>query len=191
MQVATRREATRRRALAHIEENTKRMEADARAKLRAVAATARTRKAIEAAHARYVRGRDGLLRRKFTSEQERFLRLMIADYLIRQPELHEKLGLLVRMLADNYGWEWCRCEFTRRARDEGRELILTSAESAFGDTPMAGPLALVRYHHEMLRIRDVSDYGEMYARAAALMSDRFFQDAGRPYREQLGIHFED
>ncbi len=169
----------------------KRMEADARAQLRQVAATARTRKAIEAAHARYVRGRDVLLRRKFTPEQERFMRLMIADYLIRQPELHDRLRLLVRMLGENYGWEWCHCEFTRRARQEARAMILASAESSFGDTPMAGPLALVRYHHETYKIRDVSDYGEMYARAAALMSDRYFLDGGRPYRAELGIHFKE
>ncbi|MFQ6133981.1 MAG: hypothetical protein ACE5R4_18200 [Armatimonadota bacterium] len=191
MELQTRRRSQmRERALAHISENTDKMEAAVRERLREVGATARTRKAIEVAHRRYVRGRDFLLRPKFTPEQQRFMRLMIADRLMSYPQLHERLREVVNQLGDNYPREWCECPFTKPARDEARLMILQSAESSFGATPMAGPLAFVRYHHQMFRIDDVSDYGLLYARAARLVSDNYFLDRGAAARLALGIVIE-
>jgi len=177
----------RERALQHIVENIDKMEAAVRERLLEIGATARTRKAIESAHRRYVRGRNVLMQVKFAPEQQRFMRLMIAHRLIEYPHLHERLRDVVRQLAANYPLEWCECPFAKPARDEARLMILQSAESAFGATPMAGPLAFVRYHHEMLNINDVSDYGELYTRAARLVADNYFLDNGVEARAALGI----
>ena len=53
---------------------------------------------------------------------------------------------------------------------------------------MAGPLGFVYQHNVMLRIKNPSDYGECYRRAANLVRERYFLNLEQPWREKLGLH---
>ncbi len=175
------------RVTEHMEEAIQQMEERARQKLLASGATARTRKAIEAAHKRYVLHQGLRVRHRFTREQQRWMRLLLADRLIENPHLHERLRAIVKQLRLNYGFEWLTCPFTAPAQVEARKIILVAAESEFGDTPMAGPLAYVRYHRRMYRIEDITNYDEAYLRAVRLENEHFFADNGAELREEIGI----
>jgi hypothetical protein len=175
------------RVTEHIENMFEQMEEHARRELLESGATARTRKAIEAAHKRYVLRQRLRVRNRFTSEQQRWMRLLLVDRLIENPHLHDRLRPIVEQLRRNYGFEWLSCPFTVRAQAEARKIILMAAESEFGDTPMAGPLAYVRFHHRMYKIEDITNYDEVYLRAVRLEAEHFFVDRGAEMRLELGI----
>jgi hypothetical protein len=175
------------RVSAHIGEMMQYMEEQARRKLLKSAVTARTRKAIEVAHRRYVLHQGLRMRNRFSPEQQRWMRLLIVDRLLENPHLHDRLRQVVEQLRLNYGFEWLSCPFTTPAQAEARKIILIAAESEFGDTPMAGPLAYVRYHNETCKIEDITNYDEVYLCAVRMDADRFFVDRGAQMREELGI----
>ncbi|MGD8237338.1 MAG: hypothetical protein PVH68_02185 [Armatimonadota bacterium] len=175
------------RVTAHIEEMMQEMEENARKVLLKANVTARTRKAIEVAHKRYVLWQGLRVRNRFSREQQRWMRLLLVDRLIENPHLHDKLRQTVQQLRQNYGFEWVSCPFTALAQAEARKIILMAAESEFGDTPMAGPLAFVRFHNQTHKIEDITNYDEAYLRAVRLDADRAFVDKGAALREELGI----
>ncbi len=166
---------------------TQQMEEDTRQRLLDASITARTRKAIETAHKRYVLRQGLRVRQRFSPEQKRWMRLLIVDRLIENPGLHDKLRAVVEQLRMNYGFEWVSCPFTVLGQQEARKMMLMAAESEFGDTPMAGPLALVRYHHRQYKIQDITNYDEAYLRAVRLDEEQYFEDKGKALRQELGI----
>ena len=183
----TGREARIARVTEHIESRMKEMEAQAHQWLNDSNATARTRKAIEVAHRRYVRHQGLRLRSRFSPEQQRWMRLLLVDRLLENAHLYDRLRDMVEQLRLNYGFEWLSCPFTAPAQAEARKIILISAESEFGDTPMAGPLAYVRFHHRACNIQDITNYDEVYLSAVRLDAERFFVDRGAEMREELAI----
>lgn len=150
--------------------------------------THRTRQAAEQAFNKVCRGRKYLLVPKHTEEEQFFLRLLILYALARLPHLHSKANEVAEYFSTNYAFEWTQSPVTRPAVLRARDMILSAAESEFGETPMASPLAYVYHHARTLNIRNVSSYGECYARAAALVARRHFHNHEQPWRERLGLH---
>jgi len=151
-------------------------------------ATHRTRSAAEAAYNRVICGRKWLVVPKHSQEERFFLRQMLLYILALRPPLQSKAYDLANYLSDNYAFEWIQSDVTRLAVARARDMILSSAESEFGETPMSGPLAYVYHHHDTLNIRNISNYGECYARAANLIRQRYFVNLDQAWREKLGLH---
>jgi len=182
-----RKQARIDRVMQHIEGMMQEMEEQARQKLLKAEITARTRKAIEVAHKRYVLHQGLRIRNRFSPEQQRWMRLLLVDRLIENPHLHDRLRQTVEQLRLNYGFEWLSCPFTTLAQAEARKIILMAADSEFGDTPMAGRVAFVRFHNKTHDVEDITNYDEVHLRAVRLDDDRFFVDMGAELREELGI----
>ncbi|MCD6362300.1 MAG: hypothetical protein J7M38_15695 [Armatimonadetes bacterium] len=156
--------------------------------LRELNATHRTRQVAERAFNKVCLGRKYLIVPKHTQEEQFFLRLFILYALARRPNLHERANDVADYFSTNYAFEWTQLPLTRPAVLRARDMILSSAESEFGETPMAAPLAYVYHHSQTMHIRNISNYGECYARAAALVSHRHFHNYEQPWRERLGLH---
>ncbi|MFW5867931.1 MAG: hypothetical protein ACOCX2_08960 [Armatimonadota bacterium] len=151
-------------------------------------ATHRTRSAAEAAYNKVIRGRKWLVLRKHSEEERFFLRQMLLYILALRPPLQAKANDLAAYLSDNYAFEWIQSDVTRYAVARARDMILSSAESEFGETPMSGPLGFVYHHHKTLKVRNISNYGECYSLAANLVRQRYFINLDKPWREKLGLH---
>ena len=150
--------------------------------------TSRGRKVAENAFKKVVGGRRYYLVPKHTEEERFFLNLMIMLTLATKPPLQGQAYQVADYLAANYAFEWTQFPVSRPAILRARDMILSAAESEFGDTPMAPSLAYVYHHHKTVAIRNVSDYGECYSRAAFLESRRHFVNLEQPWRERLGLH---
>ncbi len=109
-------------------------------------ATHRTRQVAEKAFKKIILGRKYLVMPKHSVEERFFLRLMIMFALARRPNLHSKANDVADYFSSNYAFEWTQSPINRSAMLRSRDMILSSAESEFGETPMAAPLAYV-YHH--------------------------------------------
>lgn len=150
--------------------------------------TNRGRQAAERAFHKVIAGRRYLLVPKHTEEERFFLNLMLTLTLAVRPALQSKAYQVADYLATNYAFEWAHFPVARPAIRRARDMILSAAESEFGDTPMAAPLAYVYHHHKTVDIRNVSNYGECYSRAAFLESRRHFLNLEQAWRERLGLH---
>lgn len=153
-----------------------------------LSSTHRTRSAAEHAYEKVICGRKLLVLPKHTGEERFFLRLMLLYTIALRPGLQAKANELAEYFSTNYAYEWVQSRVSRLAVARARDMILSSAESEFGETPMAGPLGFVYQHNEMLRIKNPSDYGECYRRAANLVRERYFLNLEQPWREKLGLH---
>lgn len=156
--------------------------------LREHSATHRTRAAAEAAYEKVITARKWLVVPRHTEEERFFLRLMLLYTISLRPGLQARANEVASYFSTNYAYEWVQSRVTRLAVARARDMILSSAESEFGETPMAGPLGFVYHHNNMLNVRNVSDYGECYARAANLVRQRYFLNKDQPWREKLGLH---
>jgi len=150
--------------------------------------THRTRAAAEHAYEKVICGRRLLVLPKHSEEERFFLRLMLLHTIALRPGLQAKANEVAEYLSTNYAYEWVQSRVSRLAVARARDMILSSAESEFGETPMAGPLGFAYQHNEMLRIKNVCDYGECYRRAANLVRERRFLNLDQPWRERLGLH---
>jgi len=171
-----------------IEQLNERMEQWTMAQLTKLKATHRTRVAAEHAFEKAGLGRRYLLVPKHTEEERFFLRLLILHAIALRPALQARANEVAEYFSTNYAYEWTQSPISVPGRRRARDMILSSAESEFGETPMAGPLGYVYHHHETLRVNNVSDYGECYARAAGLVRTRHFANLHQPWREKLGLH---
>lgn len=151
-------------------------------------ATHRTRAAAEGAFSKVICGRKWLVMPRHSEEERFFLRQMLLYILALRPPLQSKAYDLASYLSNNYAFEWVQSDVTRLAVARARDMILSSAESEFGETPMSGPLAYVYHHAKTLRIRNISNYGECYSRAANLTRERYFINLDQTWREKLGLH---
>ncbi|MEA3403574.1 MAG: hypothetical protein U9R79_20190 [Armatimonadota bacterium] len=150
--------------------------------------THRTRMAAENAYKKVICGRKYLVVPRHTDEEQFFLRLMVLYAMALRPGLQPKANEVADYLSTNYPYEWTQFPTNRPAVRRARDMILSAAESQFGETPMAAPLAYVYHHHETLKIENVSNYGECYARAAGLVRLRHFHNSEQAWRERLGLH---
>ena len=150
--------------------------------------THRTRAAAEHAYEKVICGRRLLVLPKHSEEERFFLRLMLLHTIALRPGLQAKANEVAEYLSTNYAYEWVQSRVSRLAVARARDMILSSAESEFGETPMAGPLGFAYQHNKMLRIKNVCDYGECYRRAAILVRERRFLNLDQPWRERLGLH---
>lgn len=151
-------------------------------------ATHRTRQAAEHAYNKVICGRKWLVVPKHSEEERFFLHQMLLYTIALRPPLQSRANEVASYLSDNYPFEWLQSDVTRFAVARARDMILSAAESEFGETPMSGPLAFVYHHHRTHRVRNVSNYGECYALAANLMRQRYFINQDQPRREKLGLH---
>lgn len=151
-------------------------------------ATHRTRSVAEHAYEKVICGRKWLVLPKHSEEERFFLRQMLLYTIAVRPGLQGRANEVADYLSTNYAYEWVQSDVTRLAVLRARDMILSSAESEFGETPMAGPLAFVYHHHNTLKVRNVSHYGECYALAANLVRQRYFVNMDQPWRERLGLH---
>lgn len=150
--------------------------------------THHTRRAAERAHEKVICGRKWLIVPKHTDEEKFFLRLILLHTLALKPALQSKAYEVADYFSSNYPYEWTQSRVARLAIARSRDMILSSAESEFGETPMAAPLAFVYHHNETVGIRNPSNYGECYATAAGLVRQRYFTNQDQPWRERLGLH---
>ncbi len=150
--------------------------------------TSRGHQVAKRAFKKVIAGRRYLLVPKHTEEERFFLNLMLTLTLALRPTLQAKAYQVADYLATNYAFEWTQFPVSRPAIRRARDMILSAADSEFGDTPIAPALAYVYHHHNTLGIRNVSDYGECYARAAFLESRRHFLNLDQAWRERLGLH---
>ncbi len=109
---------------------------------------------------------------RHTPMERRFLRMMLT---------------LGRYLSNNYPYEWCASPVSSPGRAAARDMILRAADSRFDETPYAAQLGYVLFHHQDLRIKNVSDYSELYTRALALDQKGFFRDKGLEERRAIGL----
>ncbi|MCD6351123.1 MAG: hypothetical protein J7M26_03290 [Armatimonadetes bacterium] len=184
-------ERKRRNALIkqHIEEGIAEMERLTEEKCRELKMTSRARAAAEKAWGRGANfRREPLLWPKHTAVERRFLRMMIKIYIAEDPGLVDKAGQLARYLSRNYAFEWTISPATLPARIQARNVLLSEAESEFGETPLARPYAYVLYHHRHLGIKDPANSGEIYAMAVFLEQQRFFMNKAEEQRRALGLH---
>lgn len=150
--------------------------------------THRTRQAAEHAYNKVICGRKWLVIPRHGPESRFFLRLMLLYTIANRPALQSQANEIAAYFSSNYAYEWTQTRVARLAVARAREMILSSAESEFGEAPMAGPLGFVYHHHRLLKVRNVSNYGECYAKAAGLVRLRYFHNWDQPRRERLGIH---
>ncbi len=150
--------------------------------------THRTRAAAETAYRKVICGRKWLILPRHKDEERFFLRLMLLHTIAQRPSLQAKSIEVAKYFSTNYPYEWVQSPVTRLAIARARDMILSSAESEFGETPMSGPLAFVYHHNKMLGIRNVSNYGECYAQAAGMVRQRYFVNQDQTWREKLGLH---
>jgi len=150
--------------------------------------TDRSRQVAERAFNKVIAGRRYLLVPKHNEEERFFLNLMLMLTLAARPSLQDKAYDVADYLATNYPFEWIQSPIVRPAVRRSRDMILSAAESEFGDTPMAAPLAYVYHHHKKIGIRNLSSYGECYSRAAFLSQRRHFLNLEQAWRERLGLH---
>lgn len=188
MAKTTRLELRNERTRQVIEHVSTQTEAWVKEQLTDLSSTHRTRQAAEAAFNKVIRGRRMLLLPKHSQEEQFFLRLMLLYTIALRPGLQARANEVAEYYSSNYQFEWIQSRISRLAIARARDMILSSAESEFGETPMAAPLGFVYHHHEMLKIRNVSDYGECYRKAANLVRERYFIGMDQPWREKLGLH---
>ena len=150
--------------------------------------THHTRQAAERAFNKVICGRKYLILPRHAEEERFFLRLMLMHTLAMKPALQTRANEVAKYLSSNYQYEWTQSRVAGYARARARDMILAEAESEFGEAPMAGPLGFVYHHYRMLKVRNISNYGEVYSRAASLVRQRYFTNSDQPWREKLGLH---
>lgn len=184
----TRLEMRNERTAAVIEQLNEQMERWTIEQLTELNATHRTRSVAEQAFKKVGFARRYLLVPVHSEEERFFLRLMILHALALRPGLQAHAKEVAEYYSTNYAYEWTQSHVTRLGIQRARDMILSSAESEFGETPMASPLGYVYHHHKTLGITNVSNYGECYARAASLVRMHHFANRHQPWREKLGLH---
>jgi hypothetical protein len=145
------------------------------------------RTAIDRTARKVFGSRKYLVVRRYSETRQRFLKMMLTFAVAHEPRLLSRLDATARYLAYNYPYEWTLSPLTRPSRQRARDLILSNADSEFGETPLAGALAYARHHPDEARVEHIANYGEVYTRALRLAQVGFFLDRGRERRQDLGL----
>lgn len=135
------------------------------------------RKAVERIDRRFFRGRKlGLVGPyRFELEMQQFLPILLLDAACDHMRLRDKLEEYARYVAGNYPWNWCVAPVTLPLRMQARDLLLREGESGFGETPLAGPMAFIRYHYRMMKLDTLTDFGILYNKAYSLETAGYFK----------------
>jgi len=184
----TRLELRNERTTAVIEQLNEQMERWTLDQLSELNATHRTRMSAEQAFKKVGLARRYLLVPRHSDEERFFLRLLVLYAIALRPGLQARAIEVAEYYSTNYAYEWTQSRISRPGIQRARDMILSSAESEFGETPMASPLGYVYHHYQTLGITNVSDYGECYAHAASLVRTHHFANLHQPWREKLGLH---
>ena len=154
------------------------------------------RDAVKRIDRSYFRGRKLLLfgPRRFAPEVQAFLPMLLLDAACDHQRLRDKLSEYARYMAANYTWVWCTAPLTVAMRLQARDLLLREGESDFGETPLAGPMAFIRYHWQMMKLTTLTDFGVLYNRAYSLEQNGYFRNLdveGTSHFEQFKEHPEE
>jgi hypothetical protein len=175
------------RAAEQVEAAITRMEQRVQEMTRELRMTDLVRRAAERAYRRARRARRYLFLPRHPRTQQRFLRMMVYLALATEPALRYTATKVARFYSRNYAYEWLNNPVAQPARQTGRDAIMRSGESAFGEAPLAGALAYVMFHHDELHIEHLSNYSEIYIKAGLLDRSGFFHDRGERMRARLGL----
>lgn len=146
------------------------------------------RAAVERAARKVFSGRYLFLIPKCSKTRQKFLKMMLTLSVASQPRLAKQAVQVARYYARNYAYEWSVHPVTRPARERAREMILSNADSEFGETPMAAGVAYARHHAKEARVTHLANYGEIYTRALRMSQGNFFRDRGEAMRQKLGLN---
>jgi len=171
-------EKLEKRATRSIEETVDRLRRQVLEKAHRVQLPGYARKSVEQIDRRYFRGRKLLLcgPPRFHPEMQAFLPLILLDDACDNQRLRDKLKEYSRYLAGNYVWCWCVAPVTTPLRMQARDLLLREGESDFGETPLAGAMAFIRYHYRMMKLETLTDFGVLYNQAYSLEQAGFFKN---------------
>jgi hypothetical protein len=131
---------------------------------------------------------------RFHPDMQEFLPIMLLDAACDHQRLRDKLEEYARYLVSDYPWNWCTAPVTSPLRMQARDLLLREGESDFGETPLAGPIAFIRYHYRMLKLDTLTDFGLLYNRAYTLEMAGYFKNSDverTSYFEEFKEHGEE
>ncbi len=134
------------------------------------------------------RARKYVVLHRYTSVEQRFLKMMLKLAVAESPGLVRSVDDVARYLGRDYAFEWIISPCTRLARTEGRVALIGMGESEFGETPYAGQFAFMLYHARQHAIKNVSDSNEIYSHALFWEQRAFFGNRDPQRRQELGLH---
>jgi len=166
-----------KRAEKSVEETIDRLRREVAEKAFRVQLPAYARKAVERVDRRFFRSRRLALvgPPRFEPEVQQFLPILLLDAACDHMRLRDKLEEYARYLTSNYPWNWCVAPITLPLRMQARDLLLREGESGFGETPLAGPMAFIRYHYRMMKLDTLTDFGLLYNKAYSLETSGYFK----------------
>jgi hypothetical protein len=131
---------------------------------------------------------------RFHPEMQAFLPTLLLSDACDHRRLRDKLEDYAKYLTTSYAWVWCTSPVTMPMRLQAKDLLLREGESEFGETPLAAAMAFIRYHHQMMNLLTLIDFGTLYNRAYALERDGYFRNPdleATGYWESFKEHPED
>ncbi len=170
-----------------LEQALKKMEQWTEEQVRELHMTQPGRQAARRAVRKITMARKWLIFPRHSPTERRFLRMMLHLAIATDPALQDRAAELAKYMSKNYPSEWLSNPVTLIARSIARDVILREADSAFGNTPLAGQLAFVLFHHQEYRVENVSDYAALYSWAVNLDKVGFFRDRFSHWRVDLGL----
>ncbi len=176
-----------RRVEEHLEQATTRMDQWTAQQARELRMTQPGRHALKQAFRRIVWSRKYLVLPRHTPIERRFLRMMLNLAIATDPNLQPRTVELAKYMSKAYPYEWIVSPVTHIARVIAQDVILREADSTFGEVPLAAKLAFVLFHHKQLRVKNVSDYSELYNRTLSLDKENYFFAVDNDRRLDLGL----
>ncbi len=176
------------RVSTQVQDMVREMEQRTKELVRMLQITDPVRRTGEQVYRKFICGYSYWIVARHTPMERCFLRMMLTLALATDSSLQAQAKRVGRYLSNNYAYEWCASPVSSPGRAAARDMILRAADSRFDETPYAGQLGYVLFHHQDLRIKNVSDYSELYTRALALDQEGFFRDKGLEERHAIGLH---
>lgn len=175
------------RAQDKIDQAIEQMEQRIQERTRALRMTDLVRRAARKAATTAGRSRRYLFLSRHTPTQRRFLRQMVELALATDPSLRDRAGKVAKYFSRNYAFEWMINPVTAPARELAKDAILRAGDSEYGETPLAGPMAYVMFHHNEVGVANVAAYSEVYKRTLKLERMGFFRDRYERMRRALRL----
>jgi hypothetical protein len=156
-------------------------------KTRELRMTELVRRAARNAAAAAGRSRRYLFLERHTPTQQRFLRMMVELAFATDPSLQTRGRQVAKYYSRNYAFEWMVNPVTAPARELARDTILRAGDSEYGETPLAGPMAYVMFHHDEIGVANVAAYSDVYTRTLQLERMGFFRERQQGLRQRLHL----
>ncbi len=180
-------ELQNRRVQEHLQRAIDRMDEWTAQQTRELRMTQPGRRAVQYGFRKVVCSRKYLVLPRHTPIERRFLRMMLNLAIATDPGLQARAAELAKYMSKAYPYEWTVSPITHIARSIAQDVILREADSAFGQVPLAAKLAFVLFHHEQLRVENVSSYSELYNKTVNLEKENYFQVPNNNWRLDLGL----